>query len=140
MISCRGRHNRIKAMAFIVMVHENRPLPSWYLAMRAGCAKHKAASMRTLLVRWCKWKLVKMQMAGDGTRLYSITPKGEHWLRRNWQAITPSLIYAWLPGFWQADYYSFLFPPAENDAPVEVDKDMRGHRRGVAGAAVKTSP
>jgi hypothetical protein len=142
MISCRGRHNRVKALSFIVLLHEGRGLTSPQINGVVGCSRNSQASLRTLLVRWCRWKLVSMHMTPDGTRFYSIAPKGEAWLRRHWTEVTYALANVWLSDFWKSGYYSFLFdkiPPAEDTAPAVVDKrGLRGHRRGVAGAVVKT--
>lgn len=108
MISCQGKHNRIKALSFIVMIHEGRGLTSDELAFNVGNSRNRYASLRTLLVRWCRWGYVKLWMSPDGTRFYSIMPKGESWLRRHWVEIVYSLNNEWLPGFWNADYFSFL--------------------------------
>ena len=139
MISCRGRHNRIKALSFIVMVHEGEGVPSWYLAQLVGVAHNKEASIRTLLARWCRWRYVKVWIAADGTRLYSIMPRGEEWLQRHWGQIAYSLVNDWLPGFWRADYYDFLFDKPKDDVPKEADKRMRGHRRKWSDAEVEIS-
>jgi DNA-binding PadR family transcriptional regulator len=82
------------------MIHEERGVPSWYLAMRChwfDSVRHPEASMRTLLARWVRWRLVKVSLMEDGTRYYFITQKGENWLYQHWPILSQALFHTWLP-------------------------------------------
>ena len=85
--SFKGKHNRIKAKAFIILYSirnkQAKGISARELAARAG------VSVRTLyteLPKWERWKY--LSSSNDKPHLWRIRSKGEQWLDR-WYPIMP---------------------------------------------------
>ena len=107
MTSYEGRHNRTKCLCFTLL--NGQWLRGTDLALRLDSPP---ASIRTLLSRWERWRLVTMSLDASGTRSYILSHKGYAWLSRHW---TQFPLWRWtqeLPPEKQP-FFSFLFKEAQ---------------------------
>jgi len=85
LISCRGKHNKIKTLSFLAL-YTSQPFSLDSKAL-AELVNTSPASERTLLARWHGWGYVSEHVDHEGNRTYALNAKGQHWLiDKHWTA------------------------------------------------------
>jgi DNA-binding IclR family transcriptional regulator len=107
MVSFAGRHNRVKVLSFCRL--NGHWLTSSQLVLLVDSSP---ACLRTLLSRWTRWGLVTEHLDGEGTRSYTLSPKGYSWLSKHWQEFPLSRWVSELPED-RRSFFLFLFKSPE---------------------------
>jgi hypothetical protein len=94
MISCCGRHNKVKVLSFLAL-YRSTPFSLDSKAL-AELVNTSPASMRTLLARWHGWGFVSEHVDHEGNRTYALNGKAQHWMiDQHWTEIV-NAIRRWL--------------------------------------------